>query len=105
MSRQPDAAVLSDSDELTVVDDVVEVVAFNHCTDARAYNKVLKVCQPCYRSGRSVPLANREKALNHWAANGKCDSTATIKPCLRVDDVPGLAGLRPSGLPIRGTAV
>ena len=48
MSRQPEAAVLSDSDEVTVVEDVVELVPFNHWTDARAYNKVFKACQPCY---------------------------------------------------------
>ena len=88
MSRQPDVAVLSDSDEFTVVDPD-EVVAFNHWTDARAYNKVLKVCQPCYRKGRTVALANKGKALNHWAGN-KGDNTATIRPCLCVDNVPRL---------------
>ena len=62
MSGQPDVVVLSDSDELTVVDDVVEVVPFNHWTDGRAYNKVLKVCQPCYVKGKTVVLANKEGA-------------------------------------------
>ena len=89
MSRQPEAAVLSDSEEVTVVEDVVELVPFNHWTDARAYNKVLKACQPCFAKGRTVALQNKGKALNHWAGH-KGDTTATIHPCLCVDSVPGL---------------
>ena len=89
MSRQPEAAVLSDSEEVTVVEDVVELVPFNHWTDARAYNKVVKACQPCYVKKKTVVLQNKGKALNHWAGH-KGDNTATISPCLCVDNVPGL---------------
>ena len=62
MSRQPDVEVLSDSDDCN---DAVQLVPFDHWTDARAYNKLLKVCQPCHMKGKPVALPNRGKALNH----------------------------------------
>ena len=38
-------------------------VPFNHWTDARAYNKVAKACQPCYVKKKTVVLQNKGKAL------------------------------------------
>ena len=89
MSRQPDE-VLSDSEEVTPLGDGDP---FKSWRDPRAYNAVLKACQPCLTHGRKqVPLANGAKAINHWAADGtgKKDITATIKDCLCACEVPGL---------------
>ena len=88
MSRQP-AVVLSDSEEVTPVDDIVP---FTTWTDSRAYNAVLHRCQPCHAKGKAVPLQNKAKAVNHWASDGSGtrDVTATIRPCFCAANVPGL---------------
>ena len=58
-------------------------VKFETWKDPRAYNAVIKDCQPCYANGKRVALSNRAKALNHWAANGSGkDRAATTRDCL-----------------------
>ena len=39
-------------------------VKFETWKDPRAYNAVIKGCQPCYANGKRVVLSNRAKALN-----------------------------------------
>ena len=49
---------------------ISESAPFDSWRDPRAFNALLSCCQPCRSSGAKVNLANRAKAINHWAADG-----------------------------------